>query len=70
MVLEQVEQLRISHEETHKAQWELHKRGKEVIELQQALSDFQIALFDERKHLLRVVAENDQFKGRCKSIHL
>jgi hypothetical protein len=58
-----VESLRVSHEETHKVTWELHKRAREVVDLQQALSDFQVALFDERKHLLKVVAENDQLKG-------
>ena len=63
LILEQVDGLRVSHEETHKLTWELHKRSKEVSELQQAISDFQIALFDERKHLLRVVSENDQLKG-------
>ncbi|KAJ1332086.1 hypothetical protein BSLG_009019 [Batrachochytrium salamandrivorans] len=30
--------------------------------MQQALSDFQTALFDERKHTLRIVADNDQLK--------
>lgn len=63
LVLDQIEQLRVSHEETHQVSWELHKRSREVTELQQALSDFQVALFDERKHLLRVVAENDELKG-------
>ncbi|KAK5673515.1 hypothetical protein QVD99_000955 [Batrachochytrium dendrobatidis] len=30
--------------------------------MQQALSDFQTALYDERKHTLRIVAENDELK--------
>eukprot|EP00842_Homolaphlyctis_polyrhiza_P005504 jgi/Hompol1/5955/HPOL_004774-RA len=59
---ERIEQLRISHEETHRLSWELHKRSQEVVEMQQALSDFQTALFDERKHTLRIVAENDELK--------
>ncbi|KAI8915140.1 hypothetical protein BC831DRAFT_516843, partial [Entophlyctis helioformis] len=60
--MEHIEQLRMSHEETHKLSWELHKRSQEVVEMQQALSDFQTALFEERKHTLRIVAENDQLK--------
>ena len=62
-VLDQISQLRVSHDETHQLSWELHKRSKDIVDLQQALSDFQIALFEERKQLLQVVAENDQLKG-------
>ncbi|OAJ38725.1 hypothetical protein BDEG_22631 [Batrachochytrium dendrobatidis JEL423] len=40
---QRIEQLSISHEESHKLSWELHKRAQEVVEMQQALSDFQTA---------------------------
>ena len=63
VALDQMDGLRVSHEETHQLSWELHRRSKDVSELQQSLSDFQLALFDERKHLLKVVAENDQLKS-------
>jgi coiled-coil domain-containing protein 77 len=61
--IEQVDTLRVSHEESHKLSWELEKKSRQVTELQQAMSDFQVALYDERKQLLAVVAENDSFKG-------
>ncbi|KAJ3281843.1 Coiled-coil domain-containing protein 77 [Borealophlyctis nickersoniae] len=56
--------LGIPHDETHKVAWEAHKRAGEVAELQQALSDAQAALFEERRAMLRVMAENDQLKGK------
>ncbi|KAH6568662.1 hypothetical protein BASA60_008527 [Batrachochytrium salamandrivorans] len=59
---QRIDQLSISHNDSHKLSWELHKRAQEVVEMQQALSDFQTALFDERKHTLRIVADNDQLK--------
>lgn len=62
--IEHVDALRVSHEESHKLSWELEKKARQVTELQQAMSDFQVALYDERKRLLAVVAENDTFKGR------
>ncbi|KAJ1342159.1 hypothetical protein BSLG_003286 [Batrachochytrium salamandrivorans] len=60
---QRIDQLSISHNDSHKLSWELHKRAQEVVEMQQALSDFQTALFDERKHTLRIVADNDQLKS-------
>ncbi|KAI8911664.1 hypothetical protein EDD86DRAFT_189111 [Gorgonomyces haynaldii] len=60
--LNQIDKLKISHEESHKLSWELHKRSQEVVELQQALQDFQQAVFEERKQTLRIVAENDELK--------
>jgi coiled-coil domain-containing protein 77 len=66
--IEQVDALRVSHEESHKLSWELEKKSRQVTELQQAMSDFQVALYDERKQLLAVVAENDSFKGRAGNV--
>jgi coiled-coil domain-containing protein 77 len=48
--------------------WELEKKSRQVNELQQAMSDFQVALYDERKQLLAVVAENDSFKGNTGNV--
>lgn len=60
--IESIDTLKISHEDTHKLNWELHKRTQEVHELQKALQDFQQAVYEERKHTLRIVAENDELK--------
>ena len=43
-------------------QWELRQREEEIVELQKALSDMQIYLFQEREHVLRLYAENDRLK--------
>jgi coiled-coil domain-containing protein 77 len=59
-----IDTLKVPHEEHHKLQWQVHRREAEVAELQQALSDAQTQLFDERKQLLRVIAENDELKSQ------
>lgn len=61
--LKSIDELKVSHEDTHRLSWELHKRSQEVLELQKALQDFQAAVFEERKHTLRIVAENDELKS-------
>jgi coiled-coil domain-containing protein 77 len=60
--LDSIEELKISHQEAHKLSWENYQRSKEVMQLQQALGDFQVAVFEERKHTLKIVAENDALK--------
>ena len=46
----------------HKMQWELRQREQEIAELQKALSDMQLYLFQEREHVLRLYADNDKVK--------
>lgn len=48
----------------HKLQWEIRQREEEIAELQNALSDMQIYLFQEREQALRLYAENDRLKIR------
>ena len=43
-------------------QWEMRQREEEIAELQKALSDMQVYLFQEREHVLRLYAENDRLK--------
>jgi hypothetical protein len=62
--LDSIQELRVTHEEAHKLAWEVFKRSREVMQLQQALGDFQNAVFEERKRTLQIVAENDQLKSR------
>ncbi|XP_059508238.1 coiled-coil domain-containing protein 77 isoform X3 [Stegostoma tigrinum] len=50
--------------EQHKLQWEMRQREEEIEELQKALSDMQVYLFQEREHSLRLYAENDRLKIR------
>jgi coiled-coil domain-containing protein 77 len=46
----------------HKLQWELRQREEEIVELQKALSDMQVYLFQEREQVLRLYSENDRLK--------
>ncbi|XP_045165218.2 coiled-coil domain-containing protein 77-like isoform X1 [Mercenaria mercenaria] len=59
-----LEEYKVTYEEQHKMQWELRQREEEIVELQKALSDMQIYLFQEREHVLRLYAENDRLKIR------
>ncbi|XP_054476351.1 coiled-coil domain-containing protein 77 isoform X2 [Anoplopoma fimbria] len=51
-------------EDQHKLQWEVRQREGEISELQNALSDMQVYLFQEREQSLRLYAENDRLKIR------
>lgn len=44
-------------------QWELRQREQEIQELQKALSDMQVYLFQEREHVLKLYADNDRLKA-------
>lgn len=59
-----LEQYKATYEEQHKIQWEQRQREEEISELQKALSDMQVFLFQEREHILRLYAENDRLKIR------
>lgn len=48
----------------HKLQCALRLREEEIAELQNALSDMQVYLFQEREQSLRLYAENDRLKIR------
>ncbi|KAK6318517.1 hypothetical protein J4Q44_G00118080 [Coregonus suidteri] len=51
-------------EDQHKLQWEVHQHKGEISELQKALSDMQVYLFQEREQALRLYAKNDRLKIR------
>ena len=42
----------------------MRQREDEIVELQKALSDMQVYLFQEREHVLRLYAQNDRLKVR------
>ncbi|KAK7789631.1 hypothetical protein R5R35_012328 [Gryllus longicercus] len=52
-------------EEHHQLEVELQKRHHEVIQLQEAVSDLQVHLYQEREQVLRLYAENDRLKIRA-----
>ncbi|XP_037308002.2 coiled-coil domain-containing protein 77 [Pungitius pungitius] len=51
-------------EDQHKLHSEVRQREGEIAELQNALSDMQVYLFQEREQSLRLYAENDRLKIR------
>nr|XP_046249968.1 coiled-coil domain-containing protein 77 isoform X2 [Scatophagus argus] len=63
-LLQMLEKYRGISEDQHKLQWEIRQREGEIVELQNALSDMQVYLFQEREQSLRLYAENDRLKIR------
>lgn len=63
-LLQMLEKYRGISEDQHKLQWEVRQREGEIVELQNALSDMQVYLFQEREQSLRLYAENDRLKIR------
>nr|XP_006135501.1 coiled-coil domain-containing protein 77 [Pelodiscus sinensis] len=63
-LLKRLERYKGTYDEQHKLQWEMRQREEEIAELQKALSDMQVYLFQEREHVLRLYAENDRLKIR------
>lgn len=48
----------------HQLQWEVRHLEEEISELQRALSDMQVYLFQEKEQVLRLYSENDRLKLR------
>ncbi|XP_041854102.1 coiled-coil domain-containing protein 77 [Melanotaenia boesemani] len=63
-LLKMLEKYKCISEDQHKLQWEVRQREGEIAELQNALSDMQVYLFQEREQSLRLYAENDRLKIR------
>ncbi|XP_006210882.1 coiled-coil domain-containing protein 77 [Vicugna pacos] len=63
-LLKKLEQCREACEGQHKLEWDLQQREEEIAELQKALSDMQVCLFQEREHVLRLYSENDRLRIR------
>ena len=51
-----------SHSSQHDIEWGMRQREEEMVELQKAISDMQLSLFQEREQVLRLYAENDRYK--------
>ncbi|XP_076863225.1 coiled-coil domain-containing protein 77 [Brachyhypopomus gauderio] len=61
-LLQLLEKYKSTTEDQHKLRWEVRQREEEIAELQKALSDMQVFLFQEREQALRLYAENDRLK--------
>ncbi|KAM4670392.1 coiled-coil domain-containing protein 77 [Amazona ochrocephala] len=63
-LVKRLERYKETYDEQHKLQWEISQREEEIAELQKALSDMQVYLFQEKEHVLRLYSENDRLKIR------
>ncbi|XP_010589096.1 coiled-coil domain-containing protein 77 isoform X1 [Loxodonta africana] len=63
-LLKKLELYKEACEGQHKLEWDLQQKEEEIAELQKALSDMQICLFQEREHVLRLYSENDRLRIR------
>lgn len=51
--------------EKHTLKWEMHKKDEQMMDLQKALSDAHVFLYEERAQVLKLTAENDRLKSEC-----
>ncbi|XP_066915717.1 coiled-coil domain-containing protein 77-like [Clytia hemisphaerica] len=61
-LVSKLEEYKSTFEEQHKLRREVRQREDDISELQKALSDMQVFLFQERENVLRLYAENDRLK--------
>lgn len=64
-IFKRIESIKLTMDDQHKLQWELRQKDDEIAELQKALSDMQVFLFQEREQVLKLYAENDRLKVIC-----
>ena len=56
------EQLKLSQEEKHKQEWDIKRSKNEIADLQRALSEARVKLFEEKQTLMKVAAEKLQLE--------
>ena len=62
--LKNLEGINIENENFHEKEWELNKLNEKIIELQQSLSQSNIALNTERRRIIAFNSEIDTFKSK------
>lgn len=58
------QQLKLSKEEQHRGEWDLKRAKDEIADLQRALSDARLKLFEEKQLKLKYQNENEQLNDR------
>ena len=61
--LKTLEGINIENENFHEKEWELNKLNEKIIELQESLSQSNIALNNERRRIIAFNSEIDTFKS-------
>ena len=64
--LERLEQVSVTRSEHQQVSSSLTQKDDQIRQLQKALSDAHLYLFDEREHVLKLTAENDELRVREK----
>ena len=62
--LKNLEGINLENENFHEKEWELNKLNEKIIELQQSLSQSNIALNNERRRIISFNSEIDTFKSK------
>ena len=62
--LKNLEGINLENENFHEKEWELNKLNEKIIELQQSLSQSNIALNNERRRIIAFNSEIDSFKSK------
>ena len=62
--LKNLEGINLENENFHEKEWELNKLNEKIIELQQLLSQSNIALNNERRRIISFNSEIDTFKSK------
>jgi coiled-coil domain-containing protein 77 len=60
--IHRMDDLEGTRQEYYKLKWELTKRDEQIDELQRALSDAHVFLYEEREQVLKLAAENDELR--------
>jgi len=59
------EQVKLSQEEKHRTEWDLRRAKDEIADLQRALSDARLKIFEEKQLNLKLSSENAQLMERA-----
>lgn len=66
--LKELEGINISNDNFHEKEWELFNLNEKIAQLQQSLSQSNIALNNERRRIISFNSEIDAFKSKSKSL--
>lgn len=62
--LHRLDEMAGNSKEKHSLKWDLHKKDEQLMDLQKALSDAHVFLYEERAQVLKLTAENDRLKSQ------
>jgi len=66
--LQRLDEMAGSSGERHTLKWEVRKKDEQMMDLQKALSDAHVFLYEERAQVLKLTAENDRLKSTSHNV--